>query len=209
MENQNHIRYGLLDREDLCSAIKTMSKENLDELCAEIRQFLLEHVSQTGGHLASNLGVVELTVALHRCFDTAEDRLIFDVGHQCYTHKLLTGRRAGFDALRQFGGMSGFLKPEESPHDPCITGHASGSVSVALGMAHARTLQHRDYSVVAVIGDGALTGGMAYEALNSAGGSGEPLIVVLNDNNMSIDKNVGAMSRHLSRLRVRPHYLQM
>ena len=152
MENQNHIRYGLLDREDLCSAIKTMSKENLDELCAEIRQFLLEHVSQTGGHLASNLGVVELTVALHRCFDTAEDRLIFDVGHQCYTHKLLTGRRAGFDALRQFGGMSGFLKPEESPHDPCITGHASGSVSVALGMAHARTLQHRDYSVVAVIG---------------------------------------------------------
>lgn len=209
MENQNHMRYGLLDREDLSSAIKTMSKENLDELCAEIREFLLEHVSKTGGHLASNLGVVELTVALHRCFDSAEDRLIFDVGHQCYTHKLLTGRREGFDALRQFGGMSGFLKPEESPHDACITGHASGSVSVALGMAHARTLQHKNYSVVAIIGDGALTGGMAYEALNSAGGSREPLIVVLNDNNMSIDKNVGAMSRHLSRLRVRPHYLQM
>lgn len=209
MENRKHIRYGLLDRDDLPAAIREMSKENLDELCAEIRQFLLDHVSKTGGHLASNLGAVELTVALHRCFHTAEDRLIFDVGHQCYTHKLLTGRRAGFDALRQFGGMSGFLKPEESPHDACITGHASASVSVALGMAHARTMQHKDYSVVAVIGDGALTGGMAYEALNSAGGSGEPLIVVLNDNNMSIDKNVGAMSLHLSRLRVRPHYLQM
>lgn len=209
MENQNHVRYGLLDRDDLATALKTMSKENLDELCAEIRQFLLEHVSQTGGHLASNLGVVELTVALHRCFNTEEDRVIFDVGHQCYTHKLLSGRREGFDALRQFGGMSGFLKPEESPHDACITGHASNSVSVALGMAHARTLQQKNYSVIAVIGDGALTGGMAYEALNSAGGSGEPLIVILNDNNMSIDKNVGAISRHLSRLRVRPKYLQM
>lgn len=209
MKNHNQTRYGLLDREDLPSILGSLSKENLDELCAEIRQFLLEHVSQTGGHLASNLGVVELTVALHRCFNTAEDRLIFDVGHQCYTHKLLTGRRAGFDHLRQFGGISGFLKPEESPHDACITGHASGSVSVALGMAYARTLQKKDYSVVAVIGDGALTGGMAYEALNSAGASGEPLIIILNDNNMSIDKNVGAMSKHLSRLRVRPRYLRM
>ena len=209
MNNQNQTRYGLLDREDLPSILGSLSKDNLDELCAEIRQFLLENVSKTGGHLASNLGAVELTVALHRCFHTAEDRLIFDVGHQCYTHKLLTGRKAGFEHLRQFGGISGFLKPSESPHDPCITGHASGSVSVVLGMAYARTLQQKDYSVVAVIGDGALSGGMAYEALNSAGASGEPLIIVLNDNNMSIDKNVGAMSKHLSRLRVRPRYLRM
>ncbi len=203
------MRYGLLDREDLRAVLGNLSKDNLDELCAEIRQFLLDHVSKTGGHLASNLGVVELTVALHRCFDTEKDRLIFDVGHQCYTHKLLTGRRDGFDHLRQYGGMSGFLKPEESMHDACITGHASASVSVALGMAHARTLQQEDYSVVAVIGDGALSGGMAYEGLNSAGASQEPLIIILNDNNMSIDKNVGAMSLHLSQLRVRPRYLQM
>lgn len=208
MEKQNETRYGLLNRSDLPDILSSLSKENLDELCAEIRQFLLEHVSQTGGHLASNLGVVELTVALHRCFDTKEDRLIFDVGHQCYTHKLLTGRRDGFDGLRQFGGMSGFLKPSESIEDACITGHASGSVSIALGMAHARTLQHKTYSVVSVIGDGALTGGMAYEGLNSAGASKEPLIIVLNDNNMSIAKNVGAMSKHLSRLRVRPQYLR-
>lgn len=209
MEKENQTRYGLLDREDLSSILGTLSKSNLDELCSEIRQFLLDHVSQTGGHLASNLGVVELTVALHRCFDTSKDRLIFDVGHQCYTHKLLTGRKDAFDHLRQFGGISGFLKPEESPHDACITGHASCSVSTALGMAHARTLLGEHYAVVAVIGDGALTGGMAYEALNSAGASGESLIVVLNDNNMSIDQNVGAVSKHLSRLRVRPQYLRM
>lgn len=205
----NEIRYGLLDRDDLSSVLSTLSKSNLDELCEEIRLFLLEHVSKTGGHLASNLGAVELTVALHRCFDTSIDRIIFDVGHQCYTHKLLTGRKNDFDHLRQFGGISGFLKPSESVHDACITGHASGSVSVALGMAHARTLTGKDYSVVAVIGDGALTGGMAYEALNSAGASKEPLIIILNDNNMSIDRNVGAMNRHLSRLRVRPQYLRM
>lgn len=209
MEKTNKTRYGLLDREDLPSILGSLSKDNLDELCVEIRQFLLDHVSRTGGHLASNLGVVELTVALHRCFDTSNDRLVFDVGHQCYTHKILTGRKDQFDQLRQFGGIAGFLKPAESPHDACITGHASASISVALGMAHARTLLHEDYSVVAVIGDGALTGGMAYEALNSAGASQEPLILVLNDNNMSIDQNVGAMNRHLQRLRVRPKYLRM
>ena len=209
MEKINQARYGLLDRKDLSSILGSLSKNNLDELCAEIRQFLLDHVSKTGGHLASNLGVVELTVALHRCFDTSRDRLIFDVGHQCYTHKILTGRKDQFDQLRQFGGISGFLKPSESPHDACVTGHASGSISVAQGMAHARTLLQEDYSVVAVIGDGALTGGMAYEALNSVGASQEPLIVVLNDNNMSIDQNVGAMNRHLQRLRVRPKYLRM
>lgn len=209
MEKMNQARYGLLDREDLSSILGSLSKHNLDELCAEIRQFLLDHVSKTGGHLASNLGAVELTVALHRCFDTSRDRLIFDVGHQCYTHKILTERKDQFDHLRQFGGISGFLKPSESPHDACITGHASGSISVAQGMAHARTLLNEDYSVVAVIGDGALTGGIAYEALNSAGASKEPLIVVLNDNNMSIDQNVGAINRHLQRLRVRPKYLRM
>ncbi|MCD8355800.1 MAG: 1-deoxy-D-xylulose-5-phosphate synthase [Clostridia bacterium] len=209
MGKENQTRYGLLDREDISSILGSLSKDNLDELCSEIRQFLLDHVSQTGGHLASNLGAVELTVALHRCFDTSCDRLIFDVGHQCYTHKILTGRKNQFDQLRQFGGISGFLKPAESPHDACITGHASGSISVAQGMAHARTLQHEDYSVVAVIGDGALTGGMAYEALNSAGASKEPLIIVLNDNNMSIDQNVGAMNRHLQHLRIRPKYLRM
>lgn len=210
MEKQKEtMRYGLLDRDDLPSMLGSLTKEQLDELCGEIRQFLLDHVSQTGGHLASNLGVVELTIALHRCFDTSRDRLLFDVGHQCYTHKILTGRKDAFGQLRQFGGISGFLKPSESIHDACITGHASSSISVAQGMAHARTLLGEDYSVVAVIGDGALSGGMAYEALNSAGASKEPLIVVLNDNNMSIDKNVGAMSRHLQHLRVQPEYIRM
>lgn len=210
MEKQKEtMRYGLLDRDDLPSMLGSLTKEQLDELCGEIRQFLLDHVSQTGGHLASNLGAVELTIALHRCFDTSRDRLLFDVGHQCYTHKILTGRKNAFGQLRQFGGISGFLKPSESIHDACITGHASSSISVAQGMAHARTLLGEDYSVVAVIGDGALSGGMAYEALNSAGASKEPLIVVLNDNNMSIDKNVGAMSRHLQHLRVQPEYIRM
>ena len=201
--------YRYLEREDLREWIKTASAEELAELCKEIRQFLLANVSRTGGHLASNLGIVELTVALHRCFDSETDRLIFDVGHQCYTHKILSGRMNQFEKLRQFGGISGFLKPSESKHDACITGHASNSVSVGLGMAHARTLQHERYHVVPIIGDGALTGGMAYEALNSAGASKEPLIIVLNDNNMSIDKNVGAMNLHLNRLRTRPQYLRM
>lgn len=189
--------------------LKSANEEELAELCKEIRQFLLENISRTGGHLASNLGAVELTVALHRCFDSATDRLIFDVGHQCYTHKILSGRMKQFSQLRQMGGISGFLKPSESEHDACVTGHASNSVSVGLGMAHARTLQKEHYHVVPIIGDGALTGGMAYEALNAAGASKEPLIIVLNDNNMSIDKNVGAMSLHLNRLRTRPQYLRM
>ncbi len=209
MSNKQTDKYSFLVQRDLRKKLPSMSTEELTKLCLEIRHFLLQTVSHTGGHLASNLGTVELTVALHRCFDSSRDRLIFDVGHQCYTHKILTGRGGQFDKLRKFGGISGFLKPEESIHDACITGHASNSVSVALGMAHARTLQKEKYHVVPVIGDGALTGGMAYEALNSAGSSGEPLIIVLNDNNMSIDKNVGAMNRHLSRLRVRPQYLRM
>ena len=168
----------------------------------------MEHVAETGGHLASNLGIVEMTLALHTVFDSATDRLIFDVGHQSYVHKMLTGRKDRFDTLRQYGGLSGFLRPDESIHDPCVSGHASNSVSVGLGMARARTLRGEDYSVVSVIGDGALTGGLAYEALNDAGQSAEPLIVILNDNEMSITKNVGAMSNYLARIRLRPRYLR-
>ena len=186
--------------------VKALAPEQLPLLCREIRDFLIHHVSQTGGHLASNLGTVELTVAIHRVFDTETDRLIFDVGHQCYVHKILTGRQEGFDSLRQLDGLSGFPKPRESVHDAFIAGHASNSVSVALGMARARTLQHKNYNVLALIGDGALTGGLAYEGLNNAGASGEPLVVILNDNGMSIDRNVGAMTSHLARLRTKPAY---
>ena len=186
--------------------VKALSKDQLPQLCQELRSFLIESVSQTGGHLAANLGAVELTVAIHRVFDTASDRLVFDVGHQCYVHKALTGRQELFATLRQFGGLSGFPKPYESEHDAFIAGHASNSVSVALGMARARTLQKEDYSVLALIGDGALTGGLAYEGLNDAGASHEPLIVILNDNGMSINPNVGAMPGHLARLRSKPAY---
>lgn len=186
--------------------VKKLNKEETNLLCAELREFLVESVSKTGGHLASNLGAVELTVAIHRVFDTEHDRLVFDVGHQCYVHKALTGRRDRFTALRQFEGLSGFPKPEESIHDAFIAGHASNSVSVALGMARARTIRKENYSVLALIGDGAATGGLSYEGLNDAGASGEPLIVILNDNGMSINANVGGMSRHLSRLRSRPGY---
>lgn len=186
--------------------VKALSPAQTDELCGELRRFLLEHVSRTGGHLASNLGAVELTVAIHRVFDTSRDRLVFDVGHQCYVHKILTGRRDGFSGLRRLGGLSGFPKPEESIHDAFIAGHASNAVSVALGMARARTLTGQDHAVIALLGDGALTGGLAYEGLNDAGDSGEDLIVILNDNGMSINENVGAMSQHLLRLRTKPEY---
>ncbi len=179
------------------------------QLCEEIRGFLVENISKTGGHLASNLGVVELTVALETVFDTEKDRLVFDVGHQSYVHKLLTGRQADFARLRQLGGMAGFPKPGESDTDAFVAGHASSSVSIALGMARARTLQNLNYDVVAVIGDGAATGGMAYEGLNDAADSGEPMIVILNDNEMSIDRNVGGMASHLSRLRTKERYLGM
>ena len=179
------------------------------DLCREIRAFLVEHVSKTGGHLASNLGVVELTVALETVYNTKKDRLVFDVGHQSYVHKLLTGRQADFDHLRQFGGIAGFPKPSESDTDAFVAGHASSSVSIALGMARARTLLKEDYDVVALIGDGAATGGMAYEGLNDAADSKEPLLIILNDNEMSIDRNVGGMSKHLSKLRTKDRYLGM
>ena len=177
--------------------VKHLSDADTERLCGELRRFLVEQVSCTGGHLASNLGAVELTVAIHRVFDTASDRLVFDVGHQCYVHKALTGRRELFGTLRQFGGLSGFPKPYESQHDAFMAGHASDSVSVALGMARAQTLLGRDYHVLAVIGDGALGGGLSFEGLNDAGGSGERLIVVLNDNGMSIDANVGGLNKYL------------
>lgn len=179
------------------------------QLCKEIRQFLVSSVSRTGGHLASNLGVVELSVAVETVFDTMKDRLVFDVGHQSYVHKLLTGRRADFATLRQFDGMAGFPKPSESHADAFVAGHASSSVSIALGMAKARTLLNDDYHVLALIGDGAATGGMAYEGLSNAAVSGEPIIVILNDNAMSIDRNVGGMAFHLSRLRTKESYLGM
>ena len=178
-------------------------------LCREIREFLVSNVSRTGGHLASNLGVVELTVAIETVFDTQKDRLVFDVGHQSYVHKLLTDRQADFSALRQFGGMAGFPKPSESDTDAFVAGHASSSVSISLGMARARTARGENYDVVTLLGDGAATGGMVYEGLNDAAVSGEPLIVILNDNAMSIDRNVGGMSYHLRNLRAKPRYLGM
>ena len=198
----------ILERINSPADVKRLSGEETALLCEELRQFLVEQVSRTGGHLASNLGVVELTVAIHRVFDTARDRLALDVGHQCYVHKALTGRRELFGTLRQFGGLSGFPKPYESGHDAFVAGHASDSVSVALGMARARTLLAKDYHVVAVIGDGALGGGLSFEGLNDAGGSGEPLVVILNDNGMSIDRNVGGLSKHLSRMRTDPEYYE-
>jgi len=189
--------------------LTALNEEQRRILCDEIRSFLVEHLAKTGGHLASNLGVVELTVALETVFNTEKDRLVFDVGHQSYVHKLLTGRRAGFDRLRQLGGMAGFPKPSESIADAFVAGHASSSISIALGMARARSLQDKDYHVVALIGDGAATGGMSYEGLNDAGASLEPMIVILNDNEMSIDRNVGGMAKHLSRLRTKERYLGM
>ena len=186
-----------------------MTQPQLRQLCDEIRRFLVQNVSKTGGHLASNLGVVELTVALERVFDTAKDRLLFDVGHQSYVHKILTGRRDEFENLRCYGGMAGFPKPAESKYDAFVAGHASSSVSTALGMARARTLRGEDYHVIALMGDGAMTGGLAYEGMNDAGESNEPLIVILNDNGMSITPNVGGIARHLSVLRTRPGYFRL
>lgn len=183
-----------------------LNDEEKIKLCGEIRQFLIEHVSQTGGHLAGNLGIVELAVAIETVYNTEKDRLVFDVGHQSYVHKILTGRRDSFGSLRQFGGLSGFPKPSESETDAFVAGHASSSVSIALGMARARTLLGEHYHIVTVIGDGASTGGMAYEGLNNAADSHEPMVIILNDNEMSIGKNVGGMSKHLSRLRSSTNY---
>ncbi|EIW01247.1 1-deoxy-D-xylulose-5-phosphate synthase [Thermoanaerobacter siderophilus SR4] len=183
-----------------------MDKKDFPLLCEEIRQFLIEKVSKTGGHLASNLGIVELTVALHYVFNSPVDKIIWDVGHQCYVHKIITGRKDQFDTLRKFNGLSGYTKRTESVHDIFGAGHSSTSISAALGIAKARDLKGEKYSVVAVIGDGALTGGMAFEALNNAGRSKTDLIVVLNHNEMSISENVGSLSLYLSKLRTDPTY---
>ena len=197
----------ILDRVNSPDDLLNLSQGQITQLCAEIREFLIDNVSKTGGHLSSNLGIVELTVAIHRVYDTKKDRIVFDVGHQSYVHKMLTGRRKDFPTLRQTGGMSGFPKPGESVSDAFIAGHASNSISVALGMARARTLLGESYDVAALIGDGALTGGLAYEGLSDAGQSGEPMVVILNDNGMSINQNVGGISKLLTKQRVKPGYL--
>ena len=198
---------GYLDRINESNDIKKIEPEAYDALASEIRSCIIESVSEHGGHLASNLGVVELTMALHLCMDFPNDKLIWDVGHQAYTHKLLTGRKEDFSGLRTFGGMSGFPKHKESPCDAFDTGHSSTSISAALGYARARDLKGEDRTVVAVIGDGSLTGGMAYEALNNVSHLKSNMIIVLNDNKMSISENVGGLSKHLTALRTRESYM--
>lgn len=186
--------------------VKALNSEESKLLAEEIRQFLIEKISCSGGHLASNLGVVELTIALHQVFNLPEDKIIWDVGHQAYTHKILTGRKSGFDELRKYGGMSGFPKRKESEYDCFDTGHSSTSISAGLGYARARDIKGDKYHVISVIGDGALTGGMAFEALNNAGQLKKNFIIVLNDNNMSISENVGGLSRYLGNLRTGEFY---
>lgn len=188
--------------------LNTLTDLQAKLLCDQLREQIIDSVSRTGGHLASSLGVVEATVAVHRVFDLESDRLVFDVGHQCYAHKILTQRGGQMDTLRKLGGLSGFPKPREHRADAFIAGHASNAVSVALGMARARTISGEGYSVLAMLGDGVMTGGLAYEGLSDAGQSGEQLIVILNDNGMSITKNVGGVARHLAQQRLKPQYLQ-
>lgn len=196
----------ILEKINRENEIKNLDKEELPLLAEEIREFLIHKISQSGGHLASNLGVVELTMAMHLVFDLPQDKIIWDVGHQSYTHKILTGRREGFDTLRKYGGMSGFPKRNESPCDAFNTGHSSTSISAGLGYVCAREIKGESYQVVSVIGDGALTGGMAYEALNNAARLNSNFIIVLNDNNMSISENVGGMSAYLGELRTSEAY---
>lgn len=197
----------ILENINSSADIKKLDREQLPPLCDELRKFEIENIAKTGGHLSPNLGTVELTVAIHRVYDTEKDRLVFDVGHQSYTHKIITGRREQFGTLRQYGGLSGFPKPSESNDDAFIAGHASNSVSVALGMARARTLTGGDYDIVSVIGDGALTGGLSHEGLADAAASGEPMVIILNDNNMSISENVGGMAQVLQNMRIKPAYI--
>lgn len=189
-------------------ALKNMPLNDLELLSYDIRQLLLDTISQTGGHLASNLGIVELTIALHQVFDSPVDKIVWDVGHQTYVHKILTGRADELSSLRQYGGLSGFPRRCESPHDMYESGHSSASISAAFGYAAARDLRKEQYSVIAVIGDGALTGGISYEAMNNVGQAETPMIVILNDNEMSISQNVGGMSAHLGKLRASQAYLE-
>lgn len=200
------MKYKLLSRLDLPQDLKKLTLKQETALCAEIREKIIETVSKNGGHLSSNLGVVELTVAIHKVFDSPQDKIVFDVGHQCYAHKLLTGRYKDFHTLRQKGGISGFTRPSESEHDACVSGHSSNSISVALGMAEAMKLAGDEHHAVAVIGDGALTGGLAFEGLNNAGHSGTNIVVILNYNEMSISKNIGGIATYLSELRTQHRY---
>ena len=199
----------ILEKINKPNDIKALDPIEYNQLADEIRQFLIENISKTGGHLASNLGVVELTMALHLVFNLPQDKLIWDVGHQAYTHKILTGRKNQFDQLRKFGGMSGFPKRNESHYDAFDTGHSSTSISAGLGYVSARDIKKEHYSVISVIGDGALTGGMAYEALNNASQVKGNFIIVLNDNNMSISKNVGGVSKMLGEIRASNSYYDL
>lgn len=200
------MEYKLLCKIKSPDDVKKLNEAQISLLCEEIRECIITTVSKNGGHLASNLGAVELTVALHRSFSSPDDAIIFDVGHQCYTHKLLTGRFDKFSTLRTENGLSGYMKPSESEHDPFITGHSSNSISAAYGIYRAKRLKGENGTAVAVIGDGAMTGGMAYEALNNVGSGRNNFIVVLNDNKMSISRNVGALARSLTKMRNKPHY---
>ena len=197
----------VLDNVNSPKDLKKLNTDELNELCEDIRKLLINTVSQTGGHLASNLGVVELAVALHKVFNSPNDQIVFDVGHQCYTHKILTGRKDKFDTLRTEGGISGFTRPVESKHDIFSSGHSSTSISAAVGLARAKQIKGEKGKVIAVIGDGALTGGLAYEALNNSGNDNSNLIVILNDNNMSISQNVGSMAKNLTTIRTSKKYV--
>lgn len=197
----------ILDGVNSPKDIKKLNTSELNELCNDIRQVLINTVSHTGGHLASNLGVVELTVALHKVFNSPTDQIVFDVGHQCYTHKLLTGRKDKFSTLRTENGISGFTRPDESEHDIFSSGHSSTSISAAVGLARAKQIKGEKGKVIAVIGDGALTGGLAYEALNNSGNDNSNMIIILNDNNMSISRNVGSMAKVFTTFRTSPRYV--
>ena len=201
------MQYNLIDKINSPEDVKKLSEKEIEPLCEEIRGFLVENVEKSGGHLASNLGVVELTVAMHRVFDSPKDHIIFDVGHQSYVHKILTGRKSGFDTLRKFGGLSGFTKMSESKHDAFGAGHSSTSVSAALGYAETDKLKGSDAYTVAVMGDGAYTGGMIHEALNNVS-SHLRLIIILNENEMSISKNVGRFANHMAKMRRKAGYFR-
>ena len=198
----------VLSKVNSSADVKKLSSEELEVLAGELREFMLDNLSRTGGHLASNLGAVELMLALHRVYDTTKDRIVFDVGHQSYVHKIVTGRRDRFHTLRQYEGISGFPKPREAVDDAFIAGHASNAISVAVGMAEARTALGESYNVAAILGDVALTGGLAYEGLAAAAASKEPLVIILNDNKMSIDRNEGGIGNLLQEMRIRPGYIR-
>ena len=198
--------YEYLDKIQEAGDIKKIAPKDMRYLAKDIRRFLIENVSKTGGHLASNLGTVELTLALHSVFDTSKDKVIYDVGHQSYVHKILTGRKDEFSTLRQLDGLSGFPKTSESEHDSFNTGHSSTSISAGIGMAIAKNLKNEDYNVVSVIGDSSISSGLALEGLNFLGHSNLDVLIILNDNEMSIDKNGGGIAKHLSNLRVNENY---